>query len=64
MKTFDVPVQKTMLVKGHVTVKARSQEEANARVSSQIKNWKLSTSEAKWGEPEYDDFSFGVQGED
>lgn len=60
---FTVSVEKKMVFTGVVKIKAHDPEEAIRRVQSKIDDGKIQTTDIEWGEPEFEDFSFGPTGD-
>jgi hypothetical protein len=60
---FKVSVEKYMYATGAVVVEADSADDAIARVSQEIETGVLQTVDVNWGEPGYEDYSFGPTGD-
>jgi hypothetical protein len=63
MKRFRVPVERKLYVTGFVEVEATDERAAIRDVASRIDNGKIQTTDAVWGDPEYEDHSFDATGD-
>jgi hypothetical protein len=63
MKRFRVPVERRLYVTGYVEVKAANKLAAFRAVQSRIDTGKIQTTDAVWGDPEYEDHSFDATGD-
>lgn len=64
MPDFEVQVEKFMYLRGTHSVSAATEEEARAIVRAMIESGALQSSEAKWGDPQYEDGTFDVVADD
>jgi hypothetical protein len=63
MKKFKVLVERRMYVTGFVEVEAADERAAIRDVAPRIDNGKIQTTDAIWGDPEYEDHSFFATGD-